>query len=136
MASIYEAWRFKCGEHLNIEFGHFLANPVRITTRGPQTLRQIVAVHQEICDFAKTHHSPDENYHTQESYTEVIVVCDRDDNRPSMDRSVEEALKVESLREMALQQTVLIVRTTSSNVYLSPSSRRTPYRWIEPMLTV
>jgi hypothetical protein len=48
IASIYEIWRVHWGEDLNIEFGHFLANPVRIMKRGPQTIPEILAVHKEM----------------------------------------------------------------------------------------
>jgi hypothetical protein len=109
IASIYEASRVQCGESLNIEFGHFLANPIRITAQGPRNIREIVAVHQEICNFAKSHHSSDENYYIQKSYPDVIFVCDRDDTFVEEDWDV-----VRSLREIALRQTVLVVRISSS----------------------
>ena len=45
---IYKEW-FR-HHHPSIEFGHFFANPIRITSTGPTTISGILRAHRSLCD--------------------------------------------------------------------------------------
>jgi hypothetical protein len=66
-SALYEVWRHDCGEYWIPEYGHFIANPVKITERGPKTLGEITQLHQEICAFAKEYEPEDEKYRMHRS---------------------------------------------------------------------
>jgi len=103
-AAIYEEWR-RCYDNPNIEFGHFLANPVRITKTGPSTLQDIVNAHASLCTQAHDLSLALEHYSIHPLYPAIIMVCDRLDKvGPQSDGYV-------SLREVAQKQSVLIVLT-------------------------
>jgi hypothetical protein len=114
IAALYEAWRARCGDMLDIEFGHFLANPVRITKQGPQSLGEIAAAHQTLCDMAKRSDVGDEKHKILMSYPEVIVICDRK-AVPSapIDGTMDDDGLV-NLRKVAEQLTVLVMLTGAS----------------------
>ncbi|KAF2821961.1 hypothetical protein CC86DRAFT_470049 [Ophiobolus disseminans] len=94
ITTIYEAWRFQCGDQINIEFDHF-------------TLQDIVEAHKRLSQFAKEHQSEDKNYRLQKTYPEVIMVCDRHEFGASQMKGGHR-----NLRKVAEHQTVLVVRTS------------------------
>jgi hypothetical protein len=51
-AAICEEWFRSHKTRPNIEFGHFFANPVRVTSTGPTTVREIIKAHHSICEQA------------------------------------------------------------------------------------
>lgn len=44
-AAVYEEWLRCHNTEPNIEYGHFFANPVRITSTGPSTVRGVIDAH-------------------------------------------------------------------------------------------
>jgi hypothetical protein len=104
-AAIYEAWRHDCGEYWNPEYGHFMANPVRIAEQGPKTLGEIIEIHKEICALGKEHEPDDGKYGMHKSYLQVLLVCDK---RPTFSKEDDGYV---SLKKVAEEQTVLVVRT-------------------------
>jgi hypothetical protein len=108
--ALYEAWRHGCGEYWNPEYGHFIANPVKSTERGPKTLGEITQLHQEICAFAKEYEPEDEKYRMHRSYPQVLLVCDR---LPSSHAAEEDDGSIK-LKKVAQGQTVLVVKSSLS----------------------
>jgi hypothetical protein len=51
-AAIYEEWLRCHNSELNIEYGHFFGNPVRVTSTGPSTLRGPIDAHLSLCTQA------------------------------------------------------------------------------------
>ena len=49
-ACIYKEW-FR-HDHANIEFGHFFANPIRVTSTGPTTVSGVLEAHRSLCEQA------------------------------------------------------------------------------------
>lgn len=119
-AAIYEEWS-RCGEP-NIEFGHFFANPIRITPDGPSTIHAIVNAHARLCvhasDFVhKTDGEVSRQYLLQPLYHAIVVLLDQ------LDLSeVPEINGVISLRQYAQQQNVLLVRTGREDGLTEPIS--------------
>ncbi|KAF1851618.1 uncharacterized protein K460DRAFT_270540 [Cucurbitaria berberidis CBS 394.84] len=109
IASMFEAWRARCGDMLNIEFGHFLANPVRITKQGPQTLGEIAVAHRALCDMAQEKGVGDVKHKILESYPVIILICDQEIKTVGMD---EDGLI--NLRKLAEEMTVLVMHTGTS----------------------
>ncbi|KAJ4305130.1 hypothetical protein N0V90_000660 [Kalmusia sp. IMI 367209] len=109
IAAIYEAWRARCGDRLDIEFGHFLANPVRITKQGPRNLGEIAAAHQTMCNMAKMSVLETEKYEILASYPAVVLICDRKVKESATDDD-----GLVNLRRVAEQLTVLVMRTDAS----------------------
>lgn len=51
-ASFYKKW-FRCHNNdPNLEFGHFFANPIRVTSTGPSTTVGIFEAHKLLCNNA------------------------------------------------------------------------------------
>ena len=51
-ACAYKAW-FRAHDNVpNIEFGHFFANPIRITSSGPETVAGLLEAHKSLCNQA------------------------------------------------------------------------------------
>jgi hypothetical protein len=74
-ASMFEEWR-RCDPNFSIEFGHFIANPVRLTGAGPSTLQEIVNAHASIYAHASNMATTLEDYSIYPSYPSIIMVCD------------------------------------------------------------
>ena len=53
-ACIHKEWFRYHNNEPDIEFGHFFANPVRITCTGPSTIEGIIEAHRSVCDLAST----------------------------------------------------------------------------------
>ncbi|KAF2647625.1 hypothetical protein K491DRAFT_614308, partial [Lophiostoma macrostomum CBS 122681] len=110
IGAIYAAWRarYQRGDDLDIEFGHFLATPVRITKQGPQSLGEIATAHQAICDAARKSGQEDETYKMMVSYPQVVLVFDRP---AQFEGSAQDDDGILNLRKVAEQLTVLVMRT-------------------------
>ncbi|KAF2788659.1 hypothetical protein K505DRAFT_353062 [Melanomma pulvis-pyrius CBS 109.77] len=105
--SLYEEWR-RCDSDGNIEFGHFLANPVRITKSGPDTLQGIVKAHASLCAQATALTLDLEQYSMHPLYPAIVIVCDRNNLKGDIDCY---SGRFVSLRKVAKKQTVLVVLT-------------------------
>lgn len=53
-ATICEEWYRSFIPKSNVEYGHFFANPVRIASTGPSTIRKIIEAHVSACRQAST----------------------------------------------------------------------------------
>ena len=47
---IYKSWLRYYNDELNIEFGHFFASPVRITSTGPTSVLGVLKAHKSLCE--------------------------------------------------------------------------------------
>lgn len=106
-AALYEEWR-RCDSDGNIEFGHFLANPVRITKSGPDNLQGIVKAHASLCAQATALTLDLEQYSMHPLYPGIVIVCDRNDLKGNIECHSDGFV---SLRKVAEKQTVLVVLT-------------------------
>jgi hypothetical protein len=123
-AAIYEEWLRSHDTEPNIEYGHFFANPVRITSTGPSTVRGVIDAHRSLCTQASSlinqakgradniiEQRPlsSQHYSLLPLYHAIIVIIDRLDR---LDKDCEpESDGFISLRKLAQRQTVLIART-------------------------
>ncbi|KAF2185722.1 hypothetical protein K469DRAFT_575322 [Zopfia rhizophila CBS 207.26] len=107
-AAIYEEWR-RCYDNPNIEFGHFLANPVRVTPTGPSTLQEVVNTHASLCSQANDLSLALEHYSIHPLYPAIVMVCDRLDGEIELQSD-----GYISLRKVAQKQSVLVVLTGSN----------------------
>ena len=120
LAAIYKEWTRSHRIELNIEFGHFFANPVRITPTGPSTIHAVLEAHRSLCAQASLlidqaggradniiEHNPSTSQHYALSplYHAIVVIMDRQSH------VLEEPDGFISLRKVAQDQTVLIART-------------------------
>lgn len=123
LAAIYEEW-VRCHKaEPDIEFGHFFANPVRITSTGPSTIQGVLEAHRALCtrasrlidqaggradDIIEQNPSMDQHYGLFSLYHAIVVMIDcflpRPDDELESDGFV-------SLRKVAQYQTVSIART-------------------------
>ena len=98
-AAIFGEWYRQYDNQPNIEFGHSLANPVRVTERGPVTIRGIVAAHISLLEEAKSilhkvdHEESGSIYHQEVKagdyrihplYAALILMVDRNELRAHM----------------------------------------------------
>ena len=117
-----------CGEWLryhaskpNIEFGHYVANPIRVATGGPSDVQGIVQAHKSLCKqsaelMVKARQenlrvglprgADLDNYHIQPLYKAVVLLIDRFDMDLEPDAS-----GVFDLQKAIHRQSVLVVRT-------------------------
>jgi hypothetical protein len=109
-AAIYEVWSHGYGEHWISEYEYFMANPVRITERGPKTLGEITEIHEEMCAFVKKYEPKDGNYHIHKSYPQVLLVCDE---LPRFGAAKDDDGNT-SLKKVAERQIVLVVKARSA----------------------
>ena len=119
IATIFEAWRDRCirGNGLDFEFGRFLAHPIRITKRGPRSLREIVTAHRGLCDIVKRTGTEvgDENYGIPPTYPAVILVFDREVFESGVVADAKDDDGLINLRKLAQEMTVLVIRTQASD---------------------
>lgn len=76
VTATYEAWRACYVDDIDLEYGHFLADRVRITKRGPKSLCEIAKAHQALCDMAERCGLADKNHRIQPYYPAVVIVSD------------------------------------------------------------
>lgn len=99
-ATIFGEWYRQYDSQPNIEFGHYLANPVRVTERGPATIRGIVKAHISLLEKAKSilHKVNEEessfsfskqvkagNYRNHPLYRALILMVDRNELEKHME---------------------------------------------------
>jgi len=134
-AAIYEEWLRCHNTEPNIEYGHFFANPVRITSTGPSTVRGVIDTHVSLCTQASslTNQAKGQadniierlpsslrHYSLLPLYHAIVVIIDRLDSfdkdcKPESDGFI-------SLRKLAQLQTVLIARTGAEKGLNAPIS--------------
>lgn len=121
-AAIYQEWFRCCNAKPNVEFGHFFANPIRITSTGPSTVRGVIDAHRSIsgrasrlinesfegrADFViERHPSSQEHFSIFPLYHAIVVILD--DFDPGFELDSDGFI---SLRAVARYQTVLVART-------------------------
>ena len=123
LAAIFEEWTRSHRFELNIEYGHFFANPVRITATGPSTIQGVLDAHLSLCTQAyflidqargradnviEPKPSTSQHYALSPLYHAIVVIMDYQLEVPK--RRIESDGFI-SLRKFAQEQTVLIVRT-------------------------
>ncbi|WEW61671.1 hypothetical protein PRK78_007163 [Emydomyces testavorans] len=132
-AAIYEKWIRCHNTQPNIEYGHFFANPVRITSIGPSTVRGVIDAHRSLCaqasrlinqakgradNIIEQHPSSSQHYSLLPLYHSIVVIIDRfdsSDTEPESDGHV-------SLCKIGERQTVLIARTGMEEGLSAPIS--------------
>lgn len=127
-ASLYEEWSRCYDEKPHIDFGHFFANPVRITSSGPSTIRGVLDAHYSLQMKVSSlmqqardgiiqppvhDMSTFQYYSILPLYRAIVVIADRQDG-------LAEGIKKEangwvSLYKIARRQTVLVVRPAQRN---------------------
>jgi hypothetical protein len=123
-AAICGEWFRSRNIERSIEFGHFFANPVRITSTGPPTVRGVIDAHLSLCKQAsgfknqlgdqvdsmtQNHTSRLQHYSLLPLYHAIVVMIDHLDRLDK--RIARESDGFICLRKSALRQTVLIART-------------------------
>jgi hypothetical protein len=119
----------------SIEFGHFFANPIRITATGPSTLRGVINAHLSLyTQAARLMHQAQkgvvpighkfqsnlEHYSLLPLYHAIVVIIDTmDASRKNYEREPDGYI---SLRKCAQIQTVLIARTGAEQGLSAPIS--------------
>ncbi|KAL8906886.1 MAG: hypothetical protein Q9207_001741 [Kuettlingeria erythrocarpa] len=137
--AMYEEWRACYPENRpNIEYGHFLANPVRITSAGPTTVSEVLDAHRSLCAQTSTlstqaHATANErpenipawyarydHYSLTPLYPAIILIMDRvNDSAKELSMAKDGFLR---LRRFAQLQTILLVRTGDDNRLRAPIS--------------
>lgn len=120
-ATIYREWSQYYDLQPNIEFGRYIANPIRITSNGPSTIRGVLKAHHSLCMQAcdlitkarqeygladKPHRTDLRRYDIHPLYKAIILLMDRYEIDFQSDLA-----GLFSLEDAAQQQSVLIVRT-------------------------
>lgn len=135
-ASIFGEWHRQYDNQPNIEFDHFVANPVRITERGPDTIRGIVRAHVSLHEKAKKmlHNTNQgettsahckqervEDYRIHPLYQALILIVDRYELRHRLDefRRPDGYIR---LQDIAHFQSVIIARTGAEEQLSAPVS--------------
>ncbi|KAI4202022.1 MAG: hypothetical protein LQ346_002044 [Caloplaca aetnensis] len=126
--AMYEEWRACYPENRpNIDYGHFLANPVRITSAGPTTVSEVLEAHRSLCAqtstlltqaHAKANERPENipawyaqynHYSLTPLYPAIILIMDRvNDSAKELSTAADGFLR---LQRFAQLQTILLVRT-------------------------
>ena len=123
LAAIYEEWTRSHSIEPNIEYGHFFANPVRITATGPSTIQGVLEAHRSLCaqasclidqaggradNIIERKSSTSQNYALSPLYRALVVIIDHridiTDHQIDPDGFI-------SLCKVAQDQSVFIMRT-------------------------
>ncbi|KAL9124712.1 MAG: hypothetical protein Q9217_005985 [Psora testacea] len=135
-ATVFGEWYRQYDSQPNIEFGHFLANPVRVTERGPTTIRGIVKAHISVLEKAKSIlHKVNQgvssftfskqvkagNYRIHPLYKALILMVDRDELGDHMEefRRPDRYIR---LQDIAHFQCIIIARTGAEEQLSAPIS--------------
>ncbi|KAG0648680.1 hypothetical protein D0Z07_4605 [Hyphodiscus hymeniophilus] len=125
LAAIYDEWRRCYNNEPNIEFGHFFANPVRITSTCPPAVAGVIEAHHSLCfqasslinqvegradNLIERQPSSSQHYSVLPLYHALVVIIDRLDSFDH-EECRRESDGLVSLRKIAQHQTVLIART-------------------------
>ena len=123
LAAIYEEWTRSHNIEPNIEYGHFFANPVRITATGPSTIQGVLEAHRSLCrqasrlidqaggradNIIERNPSTSQHYALSPLYRALVVIIDH--RIEITDHQIEPDGFI-SLRKVAQDQSVLIMRT-------------------------
>ena len=121
LATIYEAWVHSHLGKPDIEFRHFIANPVRFTASGPTTIRGIIAAHRTLCSRASDYivANGGANYvlgkrRLHPLYHCIVMILDRHEYS-SLPSNGADANGFTSLRKIAKIQTCLLALTGMSS---------------------
>jgi hypothetical protein len=117
---IYKQWFLHYNNEPTIEFGHFFADPVLITSNGPKTVVEIVRSHKLLCDQAcqlldqlgRGDILSDKNY-------KLLPLCRAILDELDQDVEEDEDGRV-SLDEYSQAQSVLMVRTGDESHLSAP----------------
>ncbi|KAK3167281.1 hypothetical protein OEA41_010408 [Lepraria neglecta] len=130
---IYKEWFRYHNNKPDIEFGHFFANPIRMTSTGPATIGGILEAHQALCDQVSTllHNISrgkarellmgswpnTEHYRMLPLCRAIVVVLDQfeEDTEEEADGSI-------SVDKASLRQTILMVSTGDDSGLSAPIS--------------
>lgn len=137
LAAIFGEWLRCHNTEPNIEYGHFFANPVRITSTGPSTVRGVIDAHFSLCAQASSlinqtngradqifEHLPPglQPYSLLPLYHAIVVIIDRLDRHGPVQTWERDPDGFISLRKLAQHQTVLIARTGADEGLSAPIS--------------
>lgn len=133
--AMYEEWRACYPENRpNFDHGHFLANPIRITSAGPTTVSEVLEAHWFLCAQTSTlltqaHAKANEltalyaqyiDYSLNPLYPAIILIMDWVHNSAkSISTPADGFLR---LRQFAQLQTILLVRTGDDEQLSAPIS--------------
>lgn len=135
-ATIFGEWYRQYDSQPNIEFGHFLANPVRVTERGPAKICGIVKAHlsglekaksilhkvnQEESSFSFSKYVKAGNYRIHPLYKALILMIDRDELRNRM-KEFRRPDRYIRLQDIAHFQSIIIARTGAEEQLSAPIS--------------
>ena len=135
-ASKFSEWYRQYDNQPNIEFDHFVANPIQITERGPDTIRGIIRAHVSLHEKAKkmlhninpgettSGHCKQprvEDYRIHPLYQALILIVDRHELRDRLDefRRPDGYIR---LQDIAHFQSVIIARTGVEEQLSAPVS--------------
>ncbi|KAK2803297.1 hypothetical protein FQN51_003715 [Onygenales sp. PD_10] len=124
VAGIYNEWALTCqGGWPDIDHGHFIANPIRITETGPKTVKGVLDAHKALCTQASsllqsTVPSRELEYRSiQPLYHAIVIIQDRDDRTHEMLGE-----RPWSLHKYSQLRTVLVARTGMEEGLSAPIS--------------
>ena len=135
-ATLFGEWYKEYDSKPNIEFGHFLANPIRVTKRGPETIGGIIKAHASLLEKAKSilHRADQEesssnilkqvkagDYRIHPLYEALILVvdCNEPGDRMNEFRRPDRYIR---LQDIAHFQSVVIARTAAEEQLSTPIS--------------
>ena len=135
-ASIFGEWYRQYDNQPNLEFGHFLANPIRVTDRGPSTISGILKAHlsllekaestlREVTDQGEPHLVPHEDnarrYVVHPLYRSLIMLVDRNELSDRLEeyRRPDRYIR---LRDIAHFQSIIVARTGAEEHLSAPIS--------------
>ena len=136
-ATIFSEWYRQYDNQPSIEFGHFLANPIRVTERGPATIRGIVKAHIPMLEKAKSilhefEHVEPGNYTIHPLYKALILIVDRNELRNRM-QDFRRPDRYIRLQDIAHLQSVIIARTGAEAHLSAPISFESLYSKALPL---
>ena len=146
-ASIFGEWYRQYDNQPNIEFDHFVASPVRITERGPDTIHGIIRAHLSLHEKAKKIlHNTDqgentsapckqervEDYRIHPLYQALILIVDRYEllHRLHEFKRPDGYIR---LQDIAYLQSVIIARTGVEEQLSAPVSFESLYSKALPL---
>ena len=135
-ATIFGEWYRQYNNQPNIEFGHFLANPVRVIDRGPATISGIVKAHfsllekaestlREVTDQGESRFLPQKGkatrYMIHPLYKALILMVDRNELGGRLKEYIRPDRYIR-LQDIAHFQSVVIARTGAEEHLSAPIS--------------